>query len=99
MHLSSLTHARILVAALATFAAIAGGIAVASAEPGARAIGARATVVTVGPATLGRAVPAGFVGLSMEIPSVESYAGQDPQAIDPVFEQLIRNRRRARAPC
>jgi hypothetical protein len=83
---------RILVAALASIAAISGWIGGASADAGAKAaVGAGAAVVTVGRAAVGRAVPAGFVGLSMEIPSVVSYAGQDPQAIDPVFEQLIRN--------
>ena len=49
------------------------------------------TVVTVGGATSERAIPAGFVGLSMEYRALESYAGQDPQALDPVFEQLVRN--------
>jgi Glycosyl hydrolase family 79 C-terminal beta domain len=51
--------------------------------------------VSLGDASLaqlrGRAVPAGFVGLSMELPSLVSYAGQDAQAINPVLEQLIRN--------
>ncbi len=49
------------------------------------------TVLTVGVATAGPAIPAGFVGLSMEFRALEAYAGQDPRAINPVFEQLIRN--------
>src|SRR5438105_6584666 len=36
-------------------------------------------------------IPAGFLGLSLEFPAIPAYAGTDPQAIDPVFEQLIRN--------
>ena len=88
---SSPTRARILVAALVALTTIVAGIGVASANARATAADAAGTVVTVGRATVGRAVPAGFVGLSMEIPSVESYAGHDPQAIDPVFEQLVRN--------
>ncbi len=39
----------------------------------------------------GRAIPAGFLGLSVEYPAVEAYAGDDPTAIDPVLVQLIRN--------
>jgi len=49
------------------------------------------TVLAVGGATGARAIPAGFVGLSIEYRAVESYAGRDPQALDPVFEQLVRN--------
>jgi hypothetical protein len=33
----------------------------------------------------------GFVGLSMEYPTVEDYAGGNPSKLDPVVEQLIRN--------
>jgi hypothetical protein len=56
-----------------------------------KAAGAGATVVTVGGGAVGRAIPSGFVGLSMEFRSLEDYAGEDPQAINPVFLQLIRN--------
>jgi hypothetical protein len=38
-----------------------------------------------------RQVPAGFVGLSLEYPAVEGYAGTNPSALDPVFLQLVRN--------
>jgi hypothetical protein len=91
MNTSFPTRSRTLVAVLATLGAIIGGTGIASAQAHGSAADAGTTVVNVGRATVGRAVPAGFVGLSMEIPSVESYAGHDPQAIDPVFEQLIRN--------
>jgi hypothetical protein len=33
----------------------------------------------------------GFLGLSIEYPSIEPYAGTDPTAINPVLVQLIRN--------
>jgi hypothetical protein len=46
--------------------------------------------LTVSGAT-GRTIPSGFLGLSLEYPAVEAYAGSDPKAINPVFEQLIRN--------
>ncbi len=38
-----------------------------------------------------RPIPLGFLGISLEYPAVEAYAGNDPQALNPVFEQLIRN--------
>jgi hypothetical protein len=47
--------------------------------------------VTVENATYGRPIPAGFVGLSIEFPAIESYAGSDPSALNPVFLQLVRN--------
>jgi hypothetical protein len=47
--------------------------------------------ITVQSGEPGRQVPAGFVGLSLEYPAVEGYAGTDPNALDPVFLQLVRN--------
>jgi hypothetical protein len=49
-----------------------------------------------GPATFklgpaGRVVPSGFLGLSTEIYSIPSFAGGDPNALNPAFLQLIRN--------
>jgi Glycosyl hydrolase family 79 C-terminal beta domain len=41
--------------------------------------------------TLGRPVPSGFVGLSVEFRGLEAYAGTNPRAVDPGFEQLMRN--------
>ncbi|MGZ4214575.1 MAG: glycosyl hydrolase family 79 C-terminal domain-containing protein [Solirubrobacteraceae bacterium] len=48
--------------------------------------------------TTGRAIPKGFVGLSLELNSVEAYAGHDPSAVNPVLEQLIRNLAPAQRP-
>jgi len=78
-------------ATLATLAVFGAGTALLHATARASAVHAGATLVSVGSATGGRAIPAGFLGISTEIPAIESYAGDDPQAIDPVFEQLIRN--------
>ena len=50
-----------------------------------------ANEVTVGTATTGRPIPAGFLGLSLETSAIEPYAGTDPKAVNPVFEQLVRN--------
>jgi Glycosyl hydrolase family 79 C-terminal beta domain len=46
----------------------------------------------------GSVIPDGFLGLSFEYPSLESYAGEDPLAINPVFEQLVRNLTPGQAP-
>ena len=48
-------------------------------------------VVTVNPGASGRAIPAGFLGLSFEYWAEANYAGDDPRAVDPVLVQLIRN--------
>jgi len=47
--------------------------------------------ITVGPALPVQPVRSGFLGFSFEYWALENYAGKDPQAVDPVFEQLIRN--------
>jgi hypothetical protein len=40
---------------------------------------------------IGRMIPAGFLGLSLEYPALPAYAGTDPGRVDPVLLQLIRN--------
>lgn len=69
--------------------AVAVGLVLASiAQP---SPAATAPVITVGgPATSGP-IPPGFLGLSLEYFAIPSYAGTDPNAIDPVFIQLVRN--------
>jgi Glycosyl hydrolase family 79 C-terminal beta domain len=47
--------------------------------------------VTVDPTSSGSRIQPGFLGLSMEYWTVEAYAGKNPDAVDPVFVQLIRN--------
>jgi len=54
--------------------------------------------VTVEAGTAQRSVPYGFLGLSIEYPALERYAGSDPAALDPVFEQLVRNLAPGQAP-
>jgi Glycosyl hydrolase family 79 C-terminal beta domain len=74
--------------------ASAGGVGVGAITSGGRPVAVRqpaATVLTVGVSTAGQAIAAGFVGLSMEFRALEAYAGSDPRAVNPVFEQLIRN--------
>jgi hypothetical protein len=48
-------------------------------------------VVSVSPSAGGPAIPAGFLGLSLENTAILPYAGNDPKRIDPVFLQLVRN--------
>ncbi len=57
-----------------------------------------ATVVTVDPLMSGSRVAPGFLGLSLEYPAVPAYAGIDPHALNPVFEQLVRNLAPRQAP-
>jgi hypothetical protein len=54
------------------------------------AANARAAVISVAsrPAT---SIQSGYLGLSMEIRGIEAYTGYAPRAINPVFEQLVRN--------
>jgi len=84
--------------ALVLAALIAVGVVVlaTNGSQGAHASGASAhaagpATLTVGGATVGRPIPPGFVGLTTEYRGLEAYAGTNPGALDPVFEQLIRN--------
>jgi hypothetical protein len=61
--------------------------------------------VTAPPMTLqvsgtavGRPVAPGFVGMSVEFPAIRAYTGKDPNAINPVLVQLIRNLAPGEAP-
>jgi hypothetical protein len=47
--------------------------------------------VQIGEQPLSPPLRGGFVGLSLEFPALPAYTGRNPGAIDPVFEQLIRN--------
>ena len=54
--------------------------------------GARAQAATsITGAPVGKPIPAGFVGLSIELKALEEYAGADPTAIDPVLVHLIQD--------
>ena len=57
-----------------------------------------ATAVTIDPGSRDPVVPQGFLGLSIEYPALEAYAGSDPSSLDPVFEQLVRNLAPGQAP-
>ncbi len=61
--------------------------------------------VTAPPMTLqvsgtavGRPIAPGFVGMSVEFPAVLAYSGHDPNAVNPVFVQLVRDLAPGEAP-
>ncbi len=61
-------------------------------DPGAHVpLPADAIPVTVSRTAVGRPIAKGFVGLSFEYPAIRHYTGSDPNAINPVLVQLIRN--------
>ncbi len=50
-----------------------------------------ATLLTVDPRVTGNRISAGFLGLSFEYWAAANYAGKNPNAVDPVLVQLVRN--------
>jgi len=69
--------------------AVALGLAsIAIAKPTAHAT---TTVLTNGGPATTRPIPPGFLGLSIEYFAVPAYAGTNPEQVDPVFVQLVRN--------
>ncbi len=47
--------------------------------------------ISIGRTPFSRAIPAGFIGFSIEYPSVVAYAGPDPAAPNPLFLRLVRD--------
>jgi Glycosyl hydrolase family 79 C-terminal beta domain len=80
----SVRAARCLLFALAVLA-VAGAISSCGSS------GGGSSALTVQRATVGRPIPNGFAGLSMEFRGLEAYVGKDPAALDPAFVQLLRN--------
>ena len=95
MKMPSRTISGLLAVALAALAAAGATIYATATDSHPRAtdaaLRAGPTTLTVGTATVGRPIPPGFVGLTTEYRGLEAYAGTDPVALDPVFEQLLRN--------
>lgn len=56
------------------------------------------TSITVGAHPSGRPVAPGFVGVSIEFSALSAYTGRNPKAVNPVFEQLLRNLTPGQAP-
>src|SRR5579863_1002211 len=54
--------------------------------------------VQVSATAVGRPIQPGFVGMSVEFPAVRTYTGLDPNALNPVFVQLVRNLAPGHAP-
>ncbi len=81
------------IAGLATIVII-GGVLARSSSAGATSV----TRITVERATTGRTIPAGFVGISLEYPDLETYAGARSKDVNPVFIHLIGNLAAGRPP-
>jgi hypothetical protein len=79
------------VVTVAVVAVVVVALGLLSSGSGGSSDGNADVTVTVDRLAPGRAIPAGFLGLSLEYTSVQAYAGDDPLAINPVLEQLIRN--------
>ncbi|HET8978157.1 MAG TPA: glycosyl hydrolase family 79 C-terminal domain-containing protein [Solirubrobacteraceae bacterium] len=69
----------------------AGASTQASTRAARRAAHTPGPAVGVSGAAVGRPVPPGFVGLSIEERALEQFAGSNPAAINPVFVHLIEN--------
>jgi hypothetical protein len=80
-------------AAMALLVAAPAGAAASSTAPSAAPSAAApgTPVLRVGGLAPTRPIASGFIGLSLEFSALPAYAGHDPKAIDPVFEQLIGN--------
>ena len=62
----------------------------------AAACGSSSSADSQGPAVLrtgapGRVIPSGFAGISTELWAIPSFAGEDPNVLNPAFLQLVRN--------
>jgi hypothetical protein len=77
-----------------TLVCVTAGVAYALAGSGSKhgppAVTTSAEVANISQTATGT-VQSGFLGLSFEMSGIESYTGTDPHAVNPVFEQLIRN--------
>ena len=90
-HSFGVTWGRVVLIVLATVTVGASAVAVVPSDARVSASGVSVAVLTVGPTPVGAPIAPGFVGLSMEYPTLATYAGRNPRAVDPVLEQLIRN--------
>ena len=75
--------------AVLLLAALVAGCGTAVATPKPQASAAAGATVGVTGSTVGPAVPAGFVGLSIEEKALEQFAGANPKAINPAFVHLL----------
>lgn len=82
-----------LTASAALVLALGAGCGSAGAKPRPQSAQSAAggSVVGVTGAPVGQAIPAGFVGLSIEERALEDFAGANPKAIDPVFVHLLQD--------
>jgi hypothetical protein len=86
------------VAAVLGVVAIAGTVATNATAERSVHLPAGSTVLTLPRGSWPDVIPPGFLGLGVEYQTLERYAGDDPNAVDPVFEQLIRDLSPGQAP-
>jgi hypothetical protein len=75
--------------AIALLAAVVVALVAGCGRSGTAGSGGRAQTIGVSGAAVGRPIPAGFVGLSMEFRALLQYTGTNPKAIDPVLLHLL----------
>jgi hypothetical protein len=80
-----------IVVGLVLFAGVALALRAHFRSSPARTAAAGPPAITVERSTIAAPIPAGFVGLSIELKGLESYTGTNPRAIDPAFLNLIRD--------
>jgi hypothetical protein len=74
---------------LALVLAACGSAGATPKRPAAAPAATGSRIVSVTGATVGRPIPAGFVGLSIEEKALEQFAGSNPNSIDPAFVHLL----------
>jgi len=87
--------ARIVI--VAAFSLMLGGAALADGQPP-PSVTSAPLFASVSNTATGQPMAPGFVGLSLEYPALHVYTGRDPDAVDPVFLQLIRQLAPGQAP-
>ncbi|HEY5189603.1 MAG TPA: glycosyl hydrolase family protein [Solirubrobacteraceae bacterium] len=82
---------RTLRAACTGLCLLGAALAPVACADGAASAASPASALTVSAPASGPTIPDGFVGLSMEFRGLAAYVGTDPRAVDPAFEQLVRD--------
>ncbi|MDQ6803804.1 MAG: hypothetical protein M3065_02295, partial [Actinomycetota bacterium] len=85
-------HGRLIGVACTFVLLLAAGASSADASTG------RSLTPVLGSAPTSAPLPSGFLGLSLEFYAVHEYTNSDPNAINPVFVQLVRNLNPGQAP-
>lgn len=88
----------LVVAALAAAALVLGSTPSARADTTGPPTSTPPVTVQVSATPVGRPIAPSFVGVSVEFPAIRTYTGLNPNAINPVFVQLVKNLAPGEAP-